>query len=151
MPFKPLYVNKYRDLKVKIYQKQVKFLVYTACNVNSTQLYLGNYWKVFVKSGFKIFILQHIQNFWKHFFLFRGFLKIKTTFSYFPGMFENLVSFVKTSCKRKNQKYSWNINFLRMRRKIIDDNSVKPLITNTSKEFINVVFFTFLWWNVANI
>jgi len=27
--------------------------------------------------------------FWKHLFLFRGFLLMKTTFSYFPGMFEN--------------------------------------------------------------
>jgi len=26
---------------------------------------------------------------WKHLFLFRGFLIMKTTFSYFPGMFEN--------------------------------------------------------------
>ena len=28
--------------------------------------------------------------FWKHLFLFRGFLIMKTTFLYFPGMFENI-------------------------------------------------------------
>ena len=36
--------------------------------------------------------------------LLRGFLKMKTTFSYFQRMFENPVPAVKTSCKR-------NINF----------------------------------------
>ena len=48
--------------------------------------------------------------FWKHLFLFRGFLIMKTTFSYFPGMFENPEPTVKTSWKLnitylKNQKY----------------------------------------------
>ena len=36
--------------------------------------------------------------------MFRGFLIIKTTFSYFPGMFENPAPAIKTSCKQ-------NINF----------------------------------------
>ena len=40
--------------------------------------------------------------FWKHLFLFRGFLIKKTTFSYFPGMFENPAP---TKLFKKNQKY----------------------------------------------
>ena len=42
----------------------------------------------------------------------RGFLIMRTTFLYFPGMFENPALAVKTSCKRikhqlkiQNQKY----------------------------------------------
>ena len=43
---------------------------------------------------------------------------MKTTFSYFPGMFEN-----PTPAKiiKKKSKILWNINYIRMRRKIIDD------------------------------
>ena len=47
---------------------------------------------------------------WKHLFLFKEFLVIKTTFSYFTGMFENPVAAMKTSCNpnlnlKNNQKY----------------------------------------------
>ena len=38
--------------------------------------------------------------FWKHLFLFWEFLIIKTTFSYFPGIFKNLAPVLKTSCNR---------------------------------------------------
>ena len=44
----------------------------------------------------------------KNSFRFRGFLIIKTTFSYLSGMFETLAPAVKTSCKR-------NMNYIRMR------------------------------------
>ena len=39
---------------------------------------------------FIIFCIFHdLSYFWKHLFLFRGFLIMKTTFSYFPGIFKN--------------------------------------------------------------
>ena len=45
---------------------------------------------------------------------------MKTTFSYFPGMFENPAP-GKYNFKKQNQKYYKNINYIRMRRKKIDD------------------------------
>ena len=44
---------------------------------------------------------------------------MKTTFSYYPGMFENPAP-VKYYLIKKSISL-WNINYIRMRRKIIDD------------------------------
>ena len=54
--------------------------------------------------------------FWKHLFQFRGFLIMKTTFSYFPGMFE-----FSSASEILFKKILWNMNYIRMSRKIIDD------------------------------
>ena len=43
---------------------------------------------------------------------------MKTTFSYYPGMFENPAP---AKIILKKSKILWNINYIRMRRKIIDD------------------------------
>ena len=45
---------------------------------------------------------------------------MKTTFSCFPGMFENPAS-AKYYFKITRSKIFWNINYIRTRRKIIDD------------------------------
>ena len=45
---------------------------------------------------------------------------MKTTFSYFPGMLENPVP-AKIIFKKNKSKILLNINYIRMRRKIIDD------------------------------
>ena len=45
---------------------------------------------------------------------------MNTTFSYFPGMFENPTQ-AKIVKKKTKSKILWNINYIRMRRKIIDD------------------------------
>ena len=77
------------------------------------------------------FIIFYIY-LWKHSFLFRRFLIMKTTFSYFPGMFENPAP-AKYWLKTK-LKILWNFTYIRMRRKVIDD---------FRKNLSNVVFFTF--------
>ena len=51
-----------------------------------------------------VYFLWSKSYFWKHSFLFRGFLILKTTFSYFPGMFENPAP-GKYYSKKQNQKY----------------------------------------------
>ena len=48
--------------------------------------------------------------FWKHLFLFRRFLTMKTTFSYFPGMFENPEP-VKIICLKNRKHYEIFIYF----------------------------------------
>ena len=45
---------------------------------------------------------------------------MKTTFSYFPGMFENPAP-AKYYFKKTKSKILWNINYIRTRRKIIYD------------------------------
>ena len=51
---------------------------------------------------------------WKYSFLFPGFLIMKTTFSYFPVMFENPVPAVKSSCKRNiNDLFGTKLIFYR--------------------------------------
>ena len=45
---------------------------------------------------------------------------MKTTFSYFPGMYENPAP-AKYYLKKTKLKIFWNINYIRMRWKIIDD------------------------------
>ena len=54
---------------------------------------------------------------WKHSFLFQGFLIMKTTYSHFPGTFDNPAQSLKTSCKLVlrninffKSKILWNIN-----------------------------------------
>jgi len=42
-------------------------------------------WLIFHNIFFYFFLIR----LWKHLFLFQGFLIMKTTFSYFPGMFKN--------------------------------------------------------------
>ena len=51
---------------------------------------------------------------------------MKTTFSYFPGMFENPAP-AKYHLKKTKSKILSNINYIRMRRKIIDDYLLKYL------------------------
>ena len=46
---------------------------------------------------------------------------MKTTFSYFPGMFENPTPAKIIFKKKQNQKYYEILTIIRMRRKIIDD------------------------------
>ena len=53
-----------------------------------------------------------------HLFLFQGFLTMKTTFSCFPVMFKNPAP---AKYFLKKSKILWNINFIRISRKIIDD------------------------------
>ena len=87
---------------------------------------------------------------WKHLFLFRGFLIIKTTFSYFPGMFVNSAPAVKTSCKlniiKKKSIIKWNINFIR----IIDDYRLYYL---NDLFGIKLIFLTIriVYWNFLNL
>ena len=64
---------------------------------------------------------------------------MKTTFSYFPGMFENPAPEKYYFIKTKSKTF-WNINYIRIRRKIIDDYRLLYL-SDLLK--IKLIFFKF--------
>ena len=111
----------------------------------------------------KIFLIWSESYFWKHLFLFRVFLIMKTTFQFFSGIFENPAPAAKTSCKLNIIfKKLWNISYTRMRRKIIyeyrlqflnDLFGIKFILYDPSRvfqlsEFVWTLYV--LWYNLRH-
>jgi len=95
-------------LTILKHSKQLNSLI-SFCTDNA-MVFTQKYWNFI---DFSIFCTHTLSEryLWKFVFLFRGFLIIQTTFSYFPWTFENPATDLKTSWKRNiiflktNQKY----------------------------------------------
>ena len=78
-----------------------------------------------------LFFMIWVESYFKKTFIpVSRILTMKTTFSYFPGMFE-IPALAKYYLKKTKSKIVWNINFIRMCRKIIDDYCL---------QYLNVLF-----------